>query len=119
VQRDVPIGTIQGWSGALVDIPSRWRLCDGTHGTPDLRDKFVVGSGDTYAVGAKGGNINHSHDFTGDGHEHFQGETGDIDMGMDYTDPTDTKFVTGTTDNKDGRPPYYALAYIMYTGVPS
>ncbi len=31
------------WSGSLETIPAGWRLCDGTNGTPDLRDKFVVG----------------------------------------------------------------------------
>ncbi|HQZ60518.1 MAG TPA: hypothetical protein PLQ39_12655, partial [Acinetobacter sp.] len=27
-----------------IDIPSGWNLCDGTNGTPDLRDKFIVGA---------------------------------------------------------------------------
>ena len=34
------------------------RLCDGTSGTPNLRDRFVVGAGSTYAVGATGGSCN-------------------------------------------------------------
>ena len=33
------------WSGAVVDIPTGWALCDGNNGTPDLRGKFVVGAG--------------------------------------------------------------------------
>ena len=31
--------------------PGGWVLCDGANGTPDLRDKFVVGAGDRYPVG--------------------------------------------------------------------
>ena len=36
-------------------IPSGYYLCDGTNGTPDLRDRFVVGAGSSYAVGNTGG----------------------------------------------------------------
>jgi microcystin-dependent protein len=43
------------WSGSIATIPSGWNLCDGTNGTPDLRNRFVVGAGDSYAVGATGG----------------------------------------------------------------
>lgn len=43
------------WSGAIVDIPAGWKLCDGNNGTPDLRDKFVVGAGDTFNPGDDAG----------------------------------------------------------------
>lgn len=36
------------FSGAIVDIPAGWALCDGNNGTPDLRDRFVLGAGSTY-----------------------------------------------------------------------
>lgn len=62
----VPIGGIIMWSGLIVDIPSGWQLCDGTNGTPNLRDRFVVGAGSTYATGTTGGSkdavvVAHSH----------------------------------------------------------
>lgn len=50
-----PSGGIIIWSGAANAIPSGWFLCDGANGTPNLRDRFVVGAGTTYAVGATGG----------------------------------------------------------------
>ena len=50
-----PSGGIIIWSGAANAIPSGWLLCNGASGTPDLRDRFVVGAGSTYAVGATGG----------------------------------------------------------------
>jgi hypothetical protein len=40
----VPIGSIIMWSGTIATIPSNYRLCDGGNGTPDLRDKFVIGA---------------------------------------------------------------------------
>lgn len=51
----VPSGAIMMWSGSIASIPSGWLLCDGTNGTPDLRDRFIVGAGDGYAVGDTGG----------------------------------------------------------------
>ena len=51
----VPTGMIMMWSGASNAIPSGYVLCDGTNSTPDLRDRFVVGAGSSYAVGATGG----------------------------------------------------------------
>ena len=35
--------------------PSGWYLCDGQNGTPDLRDRFIVGAGNSYSQGATGG----------------------------------------------------------------
>jgi len=46
----VPIGGIIMWSGS--SIPTGWGLCDGTQGTPDLRNRFIVGSGSSYATSA-------------------------------------------------------------------
>lgn len=41
-------GIIVLWGGAIVDIPAGWALCDGNAGRPDLRDKFIIGAGNTY-----------------------------------------------------------------------
>ena len=40
----LPIGTILPYVGALDKIPHGWFLCDGSNGTPDLRDRFLQGS---------------------------------------------------------------------------
>jgi microcystin-dependent protein len=71
----LPSGGIILWSGAIAAIPSGWLLCDGGSGTPDLRDRFVVGAGLGYAVGDTGGSAtvvletanlpSHSHTFSG------------------------------------------------------
>jgi hypothetical protein len=81
-----PAGGIIMWSGAISAIPSGWNICDGTNGTPNLRDRFIVGAGSTYAVGATGGSANatlvshthtatvsdpgHSHGVSDPGHSH-------------------------------------------------
>jgi len=51
----VPSGAILAWSGSIATIPAGFVICDGSNGTPDLRDRFVVGAGTTYAVDATGG----------------------------------------------------------------
>lgn len=51
----LPNNTIAFWSGQINTIPTGWQLCDGTNGTPDLRDKFLVGAGSTYSIGNTGG----------------------------------------------------------------
>jgi len=53
----VPPGMIVMWSGSVDTIPEGWALCDGTNGTPNLRDRFIVGAGGRYGVGA-GGYVN-------------------------------------------------------------
>ena len=58
VQAAVPSGVITMWYGSIASIPSGWYLCNGLNGTPDLRDRFIVGAGSSYAVGATGGNAN-------------------------------------------------------------
>ena len=51
----VPQGTILPWYGELANIPSGFALCDGSNGTPDLRNRFLVGAGDKYKLNDKGG----------------------------------------------------------------
>lgn len=60
-------GMIVMWSGALNALPAGWLLCNGV-GTistglsvPDLRDRFIVGAGASYAVRSVGGTFSHNH----------------------------------------------------------
>ena len=54
----IPSGGIIIWSGASNAIPSGWYLCNGSNGTPDLRNRFIVGAGSGYGVGNTGGSAN-------------------------------------------------------------
>ena len=78
-----PLGAIIMWSGTLGGTDNHhpviggvadtnWHLCNGdaigSLTTPDLRDRFVVSSGTTYAIGDTGGaaslNLQHAHAVT-------------------------------------------------------
>ncbi len=58
VNTSIPIGGIIMWSGTIATIPSNWRLCDGTNGTPNLTNRFIIGASvdatTTYTGGSDG-----------------------------------------------------------------
>ena len=95
-------GMIILWSGSIASIPSGFALCDGTSGTPDLRDRFVVGAGSTYAVDATGG----SADATLPTHTHTATSTStSTDSG--HTHPT-----VGGTGNASGGGGSFTAAFV-------
>ena len=49
----VPAGTIVMYNSTTA--PTGWALCNGSNGTPDLRNKFIVSTGSSYSYGAQGG----------------------------------------------------------------
>ena len=52
----IPSGGIIMWSGYSGAIPTGWKICDGTVGTPNLTGRFIVGYNGTYGKdGATGG----------------------------------------------------------------
>jgi len=65
----IPLGVITLWYGSIGSVPTGWYLCDGSNGTPDLRNRFIVGAGSTYSVAATGGStdavvVTHTHTAT-------------------------------------------------------
>lgn len=73
----VPVGTIVMFGAGTV--PTNWSICDGTEGTPDLRDRFVIGSGGTYSTGSSGGSASHTHSISidsGGAHSHTASAAG-------------------------------------------
>lgn len=69
-------GMIIFWSGSSSNVPAGWLLCNGTNNTPNLIDKFIIGSSTS---GATGGSANavvvsHSHSASADtqgNHTHY------------------------------------------------
>jgi hypothetical protein len=133
----VPQGGIIMYSGPYVfDASGRgkaggnmegWAVCNGQNSTPDLRDKFVVGAGGSYAVGVQGGEMthtlteaempNHSHPYgVGGGNGRGSGNTG---QGTTEGYPCNNCAYgtwtgkTGGNQPHENRPPYYAVYYIM------
>jgi len=141
--RIVPAGCILMWSGSIGSIPLGWRICDGGGGTPDLRDRFIVGAGNSYGVGNTGGansvqlTLNeipsHSHGVNDPGHTHrdrwlqsyaaggnngYAGNAGvigsnDNNQSVQFKTTGISIQSAGGSASHENRPPYYALAYIM------
>jgi hypothetical protein len=136
----IPAGLISIWSGAIGAVPGGWYLCDGTNGTPDLRNRFIVGAGSTYSVGANGGSadaitVTHTHTATSvvtdAGHVHSiaytanlgtgstapnmfsGGSTGNTNSAVTGVTVATTNANAGTSGTNANLPPYWALAYIM------
>lgn len=65
----LPRGSIIVWTSK--DIPNGWAICDGTNGTPDMRDKFIVGASGTRDVNVTGGHATTS--ISLEGLEHYHG----------------------------------------------
>jgi hypothetical protein len=96
----VPIGGIIMYKGAIAALPSGWSFCNGFNGTPDLRDKFIIGAAadsggqaNTTVTGSttKDGGVkdavlvSHSHTatVTDPGHFHAWGGGGNMQAGND------------------------------------
>jgi len=137
----IPTGMISLWYGSIGSVPVGWYLCDGTNGTPDLRDRFVVGAGSVYSVAATGGAadavlVSHTHTATSTvtdpGHVHQQNGNGpqspgggnQVPIGPTPSGQNTGSAVTGITvatsnttvgvsATNANLPPYYALAYVM------
>lgn len=140
-QNGVPQGVIVMWSGSVSSIPDGWALCDGTNGTPDLRDRFVKCiPGASKSPGATGGRSTHDHSgVTGEhtltiseipSHAHnvvyfTNGGGGGIYPHSDQAWDTygiASRYTDGSGDDQphshpissdEGVPPYYELAFIM------
>lgn len=106
-------GVIVIWSGSLGTVPEGWLICDGTSGTPDLRDKFVVGQGPILPVGLIGGFFIHQHPFSDPTHSNTIVAGAAIAAGTDFSLTTSGGTVSGLTSQGSSIPPFYSMAFIM------
>jgi len=136
-------GMIMMWSGAADALPCGWALCDGTKGTPDLRDRFIVGAGNNYPVNDAGSGDDHDHTLSGLSGEFSTNDAGRHDHKINYEEYnvsaagwSSESSVRRSSDRSDEtsdhrhkvsiefnkakvftsgviRPPWYALCFIM------
>lgn len=124
-----PLTLIRLYVGATVDIPAGWQLADGTYGTPNMKDLFVVGAGDLYGQGTTGGSTTigannlpaHAHPYT-DANTTYTANTVSVASGSGTTvvqsitaggGVTPSTTSNNTTTAAPYLPPYYAAAYII------
>lgn len=102
------IGGIIMWSGTIATIPSNYQLCDGTNGTPDLRNQFVACAQQDHAGVPKSildGALNQSGGSQTHTHTHAAG------IEIPDTPPIGNLEEAMTTEYNN--PPWYSLAYIQ------
>ena len=130
----LPKGVIVMWSGSMEEIPKGWSLCDGSSGTPDLRDRFVVGAGNSQQIGIKGGSYSHNHKEQSHSHRitlprsrvnvlrvpyGFRGNHGSLSyktyQQRDYAGSQTFNASAATVKIQASRhlPPYFKIAFIM------
>ena len=121
----VPNGVILMWSGNSDDIPDGWALCDGNNGTPDLRGRFIIGSGNEYPNKSVGGSatidLTHIHEYSGETEQTkstTRDRPGEYGSFQDIPQERHTHGYSGKTEKAGNSkqnilPPYYALCYIM------
>ena len=103
VYNHMPAGIIVMWNSSVATIPTGWQLCNGTNGTPDLRDRFVIGAGSSYAVAATGGSkdaVVVSHQHAGTATVNFSGTT-DAGGVHNHTGTAITESLVGTHGGDD------------------
>ena len=118
------------WSGLIASIPTNWALCNGSNGTPDLRNTFIVGAHSDAVVGVNtatttitgsntktGGSkdavvVSHNHSYVTKGTT-FTGDNHDEATGAWRTESTVNTGDSGESGTNKNLPPYHALAYIM------
>lgn len=121
----VPVGAIVIWSGEAYNIPTGWHLCDGEDGTPDLRDKFVLGAGTNHLVGSKGGAEtvalsvaqmpSHAHTYYRNTStvKVATSTSSSASTVTTYTATSTSSSTSGSNQYHENMPPYYTLCYIM------
>ena len=132
-------GEIKMWSGTVSDIPEGWHICDGTEGTPDLTDRFIIAGTstgptnvrplnelkngiliktsnlptDTFTTNSSG---NHSHSYiggSGSGGEKSGGSNSSNTTGESGEHTHTFRLNTGNQERLKTIPNYYTLIFIM------
>jgi hypothetical protein len=113
----IPAGTIIAWYAKNKPIPPGWAICNGTNGTPDLRDRFLRGTGDPANIGKTGGANQHHHTVTTTVPE---GEWKGSDWHWGETPwragPNPVKggtSATATTSDAENLPPFTEVIFLM------
>ena len=140
----LPVGAILMWSGDTTRLPAGWVLCDGRNGTPNLQGRFIVGyhpaqpdynrisniGGEekhklqlneivdhTHPLGERINYIaDHTHRWAGSETTGIQQGLGALYAGRGANTGGVNVNVTREAAPHENRPPYFVLAYIMYTG---
>jgi hypothetical protein len=95
-------------------MPSTLQNSDGTNGTRNLIDKFIVGAGNLYNVGDAIGSLTHNHTTLPLGYGGSLGVGTSLRGGSGYVNGGSSSTTTSYTTNTDTLLPPYVSAYYAY-----
>lgn len=126
LQDAMPVGSIIMFNGKAEEIPSGWAICNGENGTPNLIDRFILGSN---ICGSTGGASQvtlsvaqlppHKHKVAKSWYGKADNANDRQVVRWDESYDTNSQVWTGETGLGmpiDIMPPYFRLIYIMKVG---
>lgn len=113
VDYEVVPGMIWLWSGSIGALPTDYVLCDGTNGTPDMRDFFIEFS-DTSGTSVGDNTMSLSASTSSVGHSHYGPQLTSVSIANEYGHGYTESHNHSIGGNFSYVPKYYALAVIMY-----
>lgn len=109
------VGEIKMYFGDIGDIPAGWHNCDGTNGTPDMRDLFPIGVSATKPLGTTGGTGSISGSTGSAGAHTHTGATGATTAPMPVHSHTLRVWDSSSNDDKsDGWSRYNNEVMVMF-----
>lgn len=141
-ETSAPYKIIALWLGTLANIPRGWKLCDGTGGTIDMRDRHLKITATVGEIGNTGGanththaSQNHTHAVLSHTHNTSIDHTGHTNVNKSGTSGTapatsgtthsittvsgDLALAAGATtaDSANNEPPYRTVAFIKLVSI--
>jgi hypothetical protein len=112
-----PIGSIILWASTQ-NIPAGWSVCNGQNGTPNLEERFPIGTTNSAKIGQIVGAPDHAHSVTGSTTVPDNGSPNGTPLAFETQGQhkfIHTHSINGQTNTVSNLPPSTYVIFIMKT----